>query len=151
MGGIPVEVELNLRAQHAEGPLWDADIARLCWVDIMGERVHCFDPESATTAPGAQAGQVRRYRPDGALDGSITLQTMNPTSVTFGGDDGGDLYITSSWSDVEPASRADQPLAGAIFRARPGVAGRPSPRFADLPTDLGNHLNAAPPGKGDNT
>ena len=47
MGDSPVEVVLNIRAQHAEGPLWDADTGRLWWVDIMGERVHCFDPESS--------------------------------------------------------------------------------------------------------
>ena len=45
--------------------------------------------------------------------------------------DGGDLYITTSWVDCE--QRDTQPLAGAIFRCRPGVFGRPSPRYADVP------------------
>ena len=31
MGDTPVEVALSLRAQHAEGPLWDAATARLWW------------------------------------------------------------------------------------------------------------------------
>ena len=47
--------------------------------------------------------------------------------------DGEDLYITTSWTDLDEHSRAAQPLAGAIFRCRPGVAGRPSERLADLP------------------
>jgi sugar lactone lactonase YvrE len=290
MGDIAVEVALNLRAQHAEGPLWDAATARLWWIDISGERVHCFDPASSEDRSWSVAGQpggvalnvagepvvaspeglaaldretgkmwlrapierdkpenrandakvdargrlwvgtmaydkrprnaalyrvegeqvtrmvegltisngpafdeargrlyladtalyhvdvfdldietgalanrrrfldfsdakvwpdgmtvdddgmfwvalgrasaVHRYRPDGALDGVVELPTTNPTSVTFGGADGGDLYITTSWTDLDPDERAAQPLAGAIFRCRPGVTGRPSPRYA---------------------
>ncbi len=291
MGDTPVEVALDLRAQHAEGPLWDAGTARLWWVDISGERVHAFDPVSSNdtswSTPGqpggvvltpagepviatpeglalldrrtgatdlrvpieqhrpenrandvkvdsrgrawvgtmafdkrprnaalylvgggqvtrvvdtltisngpaldetrgrlyladtalyvvdafdlapetgvvsgrrrfldftdaqvwpdgmtvdddgmlwvalGRAGAVHRYRPDGALDGTVQVPTSNPTSITFGGPDGGDLYITTSWTDCD--ERADQPLAGAIFRCRPGVTGEPSPRLAELP------------------
>ncbi len=293
MGDTPVEVALSVGALHAEGPLWDAATARLWWVDIAGERAHCFDPASgedrswsvagqpggvvlsaagepvvaspdglalldqrtgqmelrapverdkpenrandakvdtrgrvwvgtmaydkrprnaalyrvagdsvtrvvagltisngpaldeprgwlylADTAiyivdvfdldpeTGAianrrrfldfsdarvwpdgmtvdddgmlwvalgRAGAVHRYRPDGALDGVIELPVSNPTSVAFGGGDGGDLYITTSWFDLNADERAAQPLAGAIFRCRPGVTGRPSPRYAGLP------------------
>jgi sugar lactone lactonase YvrE len=289
MGDAQVEVALNIRAQHPEGPMWDAATARLWWVDIAGERVHCFDPASgsdtswrtwgqpggvvvsskgepvvatpdglAVLDPGSGAfelhvpiereraenrandakvdsrgrvwvgtmafdkrpgnaglyrvdadtattvvngltisngpafdesrgrlyladsaicvvdvfdldvetgtidgrqrlldfsdaqvwpdgmtvddegmfwvalgrsGAVHRYRPDGTLDGVLELPTTNPTSVAFGGRDGGDLYITTSWTDVEEDSRDAQPLAGAIFCCRPGVTGRPSPRY----------------------
>ena len=78
------------------------------------------------------AGAVHRYRPDGTLDGVVEVPTSNPTSVAFGGPDGGDLYITTSWVDCQ--ERATQPLAGAIFRCRPGPTGRPAPRLAALPT-----------------
>ena len=74
-----------------------------------------------------RAGAVHRYRPDGTLDGVVEVPTTNPTSVAFGGADGGDLYITTSWVDCE--QRADQPLAGAIFRCRPGVTGAALPRL----------------------
>lgn len=293
MGDLPVEVALSIRAQHAEGPLWDAATARLWWVDIAGERVHCFDPQSGSdiswSTPGqpggvvlsaagepvvaspeglavldrstgtvvlsvpieqdrtenrandvkvdgrgrawvgtmaldkrprnaalyrvdcgraacvvggltisngpafdepqgrlyladtalfavdlfdldpttgalggrrrfldvaeaqvwpdgmtvddegmlwvalGRAGAVHRDRPDGALDGVIELPVTSPTSVAFGGRDGGDRYITTSWTDLEPESRAAQPLAGAIFRCRPGVTGPPAPRYAGVP------------------
>lgn len=293
VGEAEVEVALDLRAKHAEGPLWDAETARLWWVDITGQRVHCSDPASgidsswptpgqpggvvltsagepviatpsglalldSTTGttdlrvpieqdrpenrandikvdgrgrawvgtmafdkrPGNAAlyrvdgdratcvvdgltisngpaldevqgrlyladtgpcvvdvfdldpesgavsgrrrfldfgdvqvwpdgmtvddegmlwvalgreGEVHRYRPDGTLDGFVTLPTSNPTSLTFGGEDGGDLYITTSWSDLEEHLRASQPLAGAVFRCRPGVTGRPAPRLAVIP------------------
>jgi sugar lactone lactonase YvrE len=290
MGDAPLEALPGLRALHPEGPLWDAATARLWWVDITGERVHCYDPESVqdsswstcgqaggvvlgttgdpvvatpeglaaldrttgamelrvpveqdrpdtrandvkvdgrgrawvgtmaydksprraalyrvdgdrvtrvvdglTISNGpafdeprgrlyladtgicvvdvfdldpetgglsgrrrladlraeqiwpdgmavdddgmlwvamGRAGAVHRYRPDGVLDGVVEVPTSNPTSVAFGGADGGDLYITTSWFDCEPHHRA-HPLAGAIFRCRPGVTGRPSPRYAD--------------------
>jgi sugar lactone lactonase YvrE len=293
MGDIAVDVALSIRAEHAEGPLWDAATARLWWVDITAERVHCFDPQSSNDTSWATSGQpggvvlsaagelvvaspeglavldrstgtmdlrvpveqdrtenrandaktdgrgrvwvgtmaydkrprnaalyrvdgdkatrvvdglticngpafdepqgrlyladtalsivdafdldpatgtltgrrrfldfsdaqvwpdgmtvddegmlwvalgragaVHRYRVDGTLDGVIELPTTNPTSVAFGGSDGGDLYVTTSWFDCEPDSRAAQPLAGVIFRCRPGVTGPPSPRYAGLP------------------
>jgi len=294
MGDAPVEVVLNIRAQHAEGPLWDAATGRLWWVDIAGERVHCFDPVSSNDSSWSTAGQpggvildeagetvvaspaglavldrstgkmdlrvpvekdraenrandikvdhrgrvwvgmmaydkrprnaalyrvqgsnvtrvvdgltisngpaldeshgrlyladtglyivdvfdldpetgalsgrrrfldfndtqvwpdgmtvddegmlwvalgrasaVHRYRVDGTPDGVIEIPVTNPTSLTFGGTAGNDLYITSSWFDLDADARAAQPLAGAIFRCRPGVTGRPSPRYKGMPS-----------------
>lgn len=290
MGDAEVEVALDVRAQHSEGPLWDAASERLWWIDIAGERIHCFDPGSGRDTSWGTAGQpggvlldgdgepivlspgglalldgdtggegllvpvesdmpenrandgkvdargrawvgsmpfdkrprhaalyrvdgdaatkvvdeltisngpafddarglmyladtalfivdafdfdpdsgelagrrrfvdvgdeqvwpdgmtvddegmlwvalgrasaVYRYRPDGTLDGVVELPVTNPTSLTFGGEDGDDLYITTSWVDVEEDKRAEQPLAGAIFRCRPGVTGPASPRWA---------------------
>ncbi len=291
MGDVEVEVALHVRAQHPEGPLWDAATARLWWVDIAGERLHCFDPVSSedrswstSGQPGGvildaegepvlalpeglarfdrrtgaadlrvpieqdkpenrandvkvdgsgrawvgtmafdkraghaalyrveggdatrvvdgltisngpaldelrgrlyladtgigvvdvfdldptsgglsgrrrfldlseahlwpdgmtvddegllwlalgRAGAVHRYRLDGTLDGVVELPTPNPTSVAFGGPGGGDLFITTSWFDLDEDART-HPLAGAIFRCRPGVTGRPSPRYLDV-------------------
>ena len=83
-----------------------------------------------------KAGAVHRYRPDGTLDGVVGVPTSNPTSLAFGGADGGDLYVTTSWTDCE--DKAGEPLAGAIFRCRPGVTGRPSPRLAGLRAAVGH-------------
>jgi len=289
MGDLDVEVALHLRAEHAEGPIWDAVSARLWWVDITGERVHCLDPLSgaasswpthgqaggvvidtagnpvvatpvglavlerttgsmtvcvsieadrpenrandakvdtcgrvwvgtmafdkrpgnaalyrvdgatvtrvvdgltisngpafddaggrlylADTALGivdvfdfdpttgrlgtrrpfldfgetgvwpdgmtvdddgmlwvalGRAGAVHRYDSAARIDAVIELPTSNPTSVTFGGVDGGDLYITTSWFDLEPDDRLAEPFAGAIYRCRPGVTGPSTPRY----------------------
>lgn len=73
---------------------------------------------------------VRRYLPDGSLDVVIELPVAKVTSCAFGGDDLGELFITTASLDLTPADRAEQPLAGAIFRVRPGVAGRATRRFA---------------------
>ena len=43
---MSVELAVNVRAEHAEGPCWNSADQRLWWVDITGHRVHCFDPKS---------------------------------------------------------------------------------------------------------
>ena len=60
MSDTPVEVALDVGAQHGEGPLWDAESGRLWWVDITGQMVHSFDP---ATGPGPElerTGTARR-------------------------------------------------------------------------------------------
>ncbi len=94
------------------------------WPDGM-----TVDDEGMLWVALGRAAAVHRYRADGTLDGVIEIPTSNPTSVAFGGPDGGDLYITTSWSDLEADSRTAQPLAGVIFRCRPGVTGPPAPRY----------------------
>ncbi len=78
-----------------------------------------------------EPGPSTATAPVETLDGVVET-TSNPTSVAFGGTDRGDLYITTSWSDLEADTRAAQPLAGVIFRCRPGVTGPPSPPYAGL-------------------
>ena len=73
---------------------------------------------------------VHRYTPTAQLDRTVTVPVSNPTSLAFGGASGEDLYITTSWFDLSPAERGDQPLAGSIFVCRPGVTGPAAVRFA---------------------
>ena len=98
------------------------------WPDGM-----TVDDEGMLWVALGRAGAVHRYRADGTLDGVVELPTTNPTSVAFGDIDGADLYITTSWLDLDADSRAAQPLAGAIFRCHPGVTGPPSPRYTGIP------------------
>jgi sugar lactone lactonase YvrE len=61
MDDASADVALHVRPQHGEGPLWDDETARLWWVDIAGERVHCFDPQSSYDCSwntGCQPGGV---------------------------------------------------------------------------------------------
>jgi sugar lactone lactonase YvrE len=52
------------------------------------------------------------------------------TSYAFGGPNFDELYITSLTHGLSPEALREQPFAGALFRTRPGVRGRPSYRFA---------------------
>ena len=60
-----------------------------------------------------KAGAVHRYDRSARLVAVLELPTSNPTSIAFGGVDGGDLFITTSWFDLEEDDRLSQPLAGA--------------------------------------
>lgn len=94
------------------------------WPDGM-----TVDDEGMLWIALGRAGAVHRYDRHGNLSAVLELPTSNPTSVTFGGSDGGDLYITSSWFDLPVDQRLSQPLAGAIYLCRPGITGPSSPRF----------------------
>jgi sugar lactone lactonase YvrE len=74
--------------------------------------------------------EVRRYAPDGTLLARVAVPTAQVTSCAFGGPDLGDLFITTAALGLPPEERHRQPLAGSVFRCRPGVVGRPAPRFA---------------------
>lgn len=67
---------------------------------------------------------VRRFAPDGALVSEVRLPASQVTSCAFGGPTMHDLYITTASSGLTPEQRKEQPYAGALFRVRPGVAGR---------------------------
>ncbi|WP_066548501.1 MULTISPECIES: SMP-30/gluconolactonase/LRE family protein [unclassified Sphingomonas] len=70
-------------------------------------------------------GRVSRFDPSGALMRSIEVPASRVTNCAFGGADLDQLYITTAAKD-----RPDEPLAGAIFRADPGVRGVPANRYA---------------------
>jgi len=66
------------------------------------------------------AGRIRRYAPDGAVDRDILLPVSKPTMCAFAGDDLETMYVTSASEGIEIAN---EPLAGALLRFRPGVSG----------------------------
>ena len=70
---------------------------------------------------------VRRYGSGGTLDEVLDLPVTQVTACTFGGDGLQDLYITTSRENLPDG---EQPEAGSVFRARPGVAGLPPTPFA---------------------
>jgi sugar lactone lactonase YvrE len=75
------------------------------------------------------AGCVVRVAPDGSIAGQVDLPVSQVSSCTFGGDDLGDLYITTAREDFGPADLAREPHAGGLFRCRPGVHGLPAVPF----------------------
>lgn len=76
------------------------------------------------------AARVVRYSPDGEIDRVVALPVDQPTSCAFGGPDLQILFVTSAWDGLEPAARARQPLAGALFAIEPCVKGLALPLFA---------------------
>ncbi|MFW6163317.1 MAG: SMP-30/gluconolactonase/LRE family protein [Planctomycetota bacterium] len=63
-----------------------------------------------------------RYTSDGQVDRVVPFPCRKVSSVIFGGDEYTDLYVTTAGGHLRPD---DGPLAGALFRLRPGVRGRP--------------------------
>jgi D-xylonolactonase len=65
---------------------------------------------------------VARLAPDGSVAERIELPTGKVSSVTFGGDDLRDMYITTAGGQAAPPSDS---AAGALFRVRLDVPGVP--------------------------
>jgi sugar lactone lactonase YvrE len=68
MNVLDVELILDAQAQVGEGPVWDDANGTLVWVDIMGHRVHRYDPaagrDSATdVGQPVGAAVLRRDQP----------------------------------------------------------------------------------------
>ena len=84
-----------------------------------------LDAEGCVWLAVWDAGEVRRYTPDGRLDTVVRVPARQVTSVTFGDDDLATLYITTARKGFTPADERAQPGAGHIFACRPGVTGRP--------------------------
>jgi sugar lactone lactonase YvrE len=72
-------------------------------------------------------GEVWRFTPAGEKDEVIEVAARKVTACTFGGDDLDELFITTSRENVPPGT---DPLAGALFHARPRVRGLPVREFA---------------------
>lgn len=75
--------------------------------------------------------KVIRLTPDGRREREIRLPVSNPTACTFGGDNLDELYITTARLALSPEELDNQPLAGDLFVARPGVCGQNEPWFGD--------------------
>jgi sugar lactone lactonase YvrE len=65
-------------------------------------------------------GCVVRLDPEGNRIGVVEVPTARPTSCVFGGAALDELYVTSAVWDLD---RSEDPHAGSLFVARPGVTG----------------------------
>jgi len=77
-----------------------------------------------------EGGSLHRYAPDGRLDRILPVPASQTTKCAFGGPELADLYITTAWIGLDPATRAEQPHAGGLFKVTPGVRGKKINRFA---------------------
>jgi sugar lactone lactonase YvrE len=138
---------------------WSPDAETMYFIDSGNGRVDCFDFRSETGAidnrrafteplDGAMpdgltvdreggvwvafhgSGSVRRFSANGELTAVVELPVSQVTSCCFGGEELGQLFITTAaWKMSEAELRA-QPLAGSIFVCSPGVGGSSANRFA---------------------
>jgi len=143
-------------ATISNGLAWTADGATAYYVDSTTHRIDAFDYDSDAGLTGrrpfatvpeddglpdgltvdAEGGvwvafyggsAVRRFAPDGSVEGVLELPVTQVTACTFGGPDLDELYITTSRENVP---EREQPDAGSVYRARPGVVGLPVVEFA---------------------
>lgn len=71
--------------------------------------------------------RVERWSPDGTRDAVIDVGARQVTACTFGGTDLDELYITTS---REGLGDDEDPAAGSLFVARPGMRGKAVTPFA---------------------
>lgn len=138
------------RVTISNGLAWSRDGTIVYYVDSATQRIDAFDhdPERGqlhnrrpvVTIPAAVGtpdgmtldaegflwvamwggSAVHRYSPTGRLDGTIKLPARQVTSCAFGGPALDELYVTTSRLGLDSG---EDPLAGALFRCRPGVQG----------------------------
>jgi sugar lactone lactonase YvrE len=76
-------------------------------------------------------GHVCRWNPQtGAELAEIKVPVSRPTSCVFGGENYDTLYITSARTRLNAEQLTGQPLAGSVFKCRPGVRGLPLNEYA---------------------
>jgi sugar lactone lactonase YvrE len=85
------------------------------------------DAEGGVWAALWAGSAVNRYDAGGVLTDVVQLPASQVTCPAFGGQDLGDLYVTTSRRDL-PQGR--EPEAGALFRVRSGGGGVPVLPFA---------------------
>jgi sugar lactone lactonase YvrE len=70
---------------------------------------------------------VTRWDPQtGSLLEKVSVPTAHVTSCAFGGPELQSLFITTAREGLSAQQLIEQPLAGSLFVATPGVAGRPA-------------------------
>jgi len=83
----------------------------------------------------AQWGGARvvRYGPDGVETARVSVPTVQPSCVAFGGAQLDTLYITSARVDLDAAALSSDTRAGGVFIAMPGARGLAEPLFQGAP------------------
>jgi len=74
--------------------------------------------------------RITRYSPDGEILQVVPMPVPNITSCTFAGDNLDVMYITTAKTGIPEADLSKYPLAGSLFKFKPGVKGLPTPLFA---------------------
>lgn len=122
------EVAVRAEAELGEGPTWDAAAGRLTWIDILGSRIHSYDPVSGrrtsrtteqhvgAVKPRAGGGLVLNLRDGvGLLDPDDTFRWLHHESVP--GRRANDAAVAPDGSLWAGTMRYDEaPGGGTLFR-----------------------------------
>ncbi|WP_029430925.1 SMP-30/gluconolactonase/LRE family protein [Blastococcus sp. URHD0036] len=84
------------------------------------------DDEGCLWAALWGGGQVRRWSPEGELLAVVEVPVAQTSACCFAGTDRDLLVVTTSTEGMSSADLAEQPDAGRLFTARPGVTGPPA-------------------------
>lgn len=110
------------RYNHQTGALSDQQTFVMVADDLGNPDGMTVDADGYVWSANWGGGCVVRYAPDGSETMRVALPAKNVSSVTFGGDDYADLYVTTAGGDNKQANGRG---AGALFRLRLGVRGVP--------------------------
>jgi len=80
------------------------------------------DAEGKIWSARWDGGCLLRYTPEGDEDRRIPFPVRKVSSVTFGGPEYTDMYVTTAGGDNKAQEGAE---AGGLFRLHPGVRGKP--------------------------
>ena len=99
---------------------------RRVFVDLREDQVRpdglTLDTEGGVWIGLSNGAAVRRYDADGVLSAVIDLPVTKATACTFGGENLDQLFITTSREGYDDDQ---EPAAGSLFLAEPGVKGLP--------------------------
>ena len=90
-----------------------------------------IDAEGMLWVAGWGSSRVSRWDPkSGKLLQAVTIPATNVSACAFGGHNLDDLYITTAREGLTEEDLVEQPLAGGLFRVKPGVCGNETFEFA---------------------
>jgi xylono-1,5-lactonase len=134
------------------GPCFSPDGKIIYHTDTLEKTIHAFDvaedgslsnkrvwvtiedgagyPDGSVTDSegcvwiGLYAGwSARRYSPQGKQISTVRFPCANITKLAFAGPDLKTVYATTAWKGLDEKARAEQPLAGGLFRFESDVVG----------------------------
>lgn len=122
----------GLHAYYNDTATGGTDVFDLVGGDLVNRRVFhdaggahpdglTVDSEGNVWVALNHAGRVRCYSPRAEVLAEVELPVRLVTACALGGDDGRDLYVTTSRENLDDP----EPAAGALFRVRVDVPGRP--------------------------
>ncbi len=137
----------------SNGICWNGDSSQMYFIDSMTQSIQVFDYDlysGSATNPKVlikfdpqlgipdgmtideegslwvamwDGSQILKISSDGDIVDAIKFPVSRVTSLTFGGTDLRDLYITSARYELSFEDLAHQPLAGSLFKVRARVPG----------------------------